>query len=187
MTLKRLRQEIRKQIGLPTWRTEFPATDELQAKQMWDFVVEKTGDPLLVEFLARLIDIANVPARDPKRLARAIQLYSARKIKFFRERPERFQSPLRTVAFGIGDCDDKSIFIASSLRTFRIPVRLKFMRYDAQQENGSMMRVGHVWPEAMIDGKWIPLESVREYPWGYDPMMQAKKNGILVDTQVVGE
>lgn len=152
-------------------------------KRLWDAVLQTTGNPLLLHFLSKIIEIGNIPARDPQALARAIQLYSSRKIKFFRERPERFQHPLRTIAWGIGDCDDKSLFIAASLRTFRIPVRLRFLRIHL-----SPTRIlGHVYPAAYIEGKWVPLESVREYPWGYDPLAKAKAKGFKVTTQEIGD
>lgn len=157
--------------------------DPYQEQRLWDKVVEETGHPLLVHFLARLIEVAQVPARDPQKLARAIQLFSQKYVKFFRERPERFQSPLRTIVWGLGDCDDKSILIASALRTFRIPTRVKFLRIRL-----SPTRIlGHVYPLAYISGKWVPLESVREYPWGYDPEAKAKAKGFDVTSRVLGD
>ena len=157
-------------------------------RALWDAVLEDTGHPLLVHFLARLIDIAKVPARDPVRLARAVQLYSARKIKFFRERPERFQSAMRTVAWGIGNCDDKARFIAAALRTFRIPTRLKFLHLTLP--NGAVL--GHVYPQAWLPARdgisdWVTLESVREYPMGYDPEDKARKKGYGVKVTYIGD
>lgn len=152
-------------------------------RALWTAVEADTGHPLLVHFLARLIDVARVPPRDPGLLARAVQLYSARKIKFFRERPERFQSAIRTIAWGIGDCDDKARFVAASLRTFRIPIRLKFLHMTLP--NGQPL--GHVYPEAWIDSDWLPLESVREYPLGYDPELRALEKGLAVKSFVIGD
>lgn len=147
-------------------------------------MVEKySGHPLLIDVTARIIEKARVPARDPKALARAVQLFSARKIKFFREWPERFASPLRTIVWGLGDCDDKSILVASMLRGFRMPIRLK--RLALTLPNGE--RVAHIYPQALIDGEWVALESVREYPWGYDPENKARAKGLGVETLYVGD
>lgn len=187
MTLKKSRQTIQKALGIPTWIEADPLTDEAQAQGLWKGVEADTGNPLLLHFLAKLIDTANIPARDPAKLARVIQLYSARKIKFFRERPERFQSAMRTVAWGIGDCDDKSRFIAASLRSFRVPVQLKFLRYSQKLPDGTVTRRGHVYPLAFIDGKWVPLESVREYAFGYDPEAKAREIGFDVTVQTIGD
>jgi hypothetical protein len=174
-------------LKTPTWTTKHLA-EKPQMQALWAAVEEDTGNPLLVHFLARLIEIQNVPARDPKALARAVQLYSARKIKFFRERPERFQSAMRTVAWGIGDCDDKARFIAASLRTFRIPVQLKFLHITLP--NGAVL--GHVYPLAWLPGKsgrstWQALESTREYPLGYDPETKALAKGFKIKTTRIGD
>lgn len=174
---------IRTNLGKPVWTTENHSSDASQERRLWEKIVEETGHPLLIHFLSKLIEVGNIPARDPEKLARALQLYSARRIKFFRERPERFQSPLRTLVWGLGDCDDKTIFLASALRSFRIPVRVKFIRIKL-----SPSRVlGHVYPLVLIGGKWVPLESVREYPWGYDPEEKAKSKGFEVSSRVLGD
>ncbi len=172
-------------LGTPTW-TISTLAEIPQMRRLWEAVEADTGHPLLVHFLAGLIEKADVPARDPVKLARAVQLYSARKIKFFRERPERFQSSMRTVAWGIGDCDDKARFVAASLRTFRIPIRLKFLHFTLP--NGAQM--GHVYPLAWLPfphPKWVPLESVREYPLGYDPEKRAVEKGLKVKCTELGD
>jgi transglutaminase-like putative cysteine protease len=185
--LTSLRREIANKLGSPTWLEADPATDAEQAQMLWKGVEADTGHPLLMHFLAKLIDKANIPARNPEALARAVQLYSARKIKFFRERPERFQSAMRTIVWGIGDCDDKSRFIAASLRSFRIPVKLKFLRYSVKLADDTIAKRGHVYPLAFIGGKWVPLESVREYKAGYDPEEKAKQLGFDITTQLLGD
>jgi hypothetical protein len=170
-------------MGPPIWREEKPKSDAELSQRLWAGVEQTTGNPLLVHFLARLIDTQDIPARDPIALARAVQLYSARHIKFFRERPERFQHPLRTLVWGIGDCDDKALFVAASLRTFRIPIRLKFLKIT--MANGKS--VGHVYPLAFLNGKWEALESVREYPLGYDPESKAIERGFGVSSRILGD
>lgn len=149
-----------------------------------------------MHFLAKLIDVARVPERDPVKLARAVQLYSARRIKFFRERPERFQSALRTIVWGIGDCDDKARFIAACLRTFRIPVRLKILHLTMPKvidpRTKKPMVLGHVYPQAWLQlpgqkSQWVSLESVREYPMGYDPEKRAIERGFGVRVTYVGD
>lgn len=181
MSLKNLKNRIARELGNPTWSEQYPLTDSSQAKMLWNGVLEDTGHPLLMHFLAELIEKGKVPARDPIKLARAVQLYSARKIKYFRERPERFQSAMRTIAWGLGDCDDKSRFIAACLRSFRMPVRLKFIRF--MTDSG---KKGHVYPLVYIN-KWIPLESVREYEWGYDPQKKAESKGFKVESEIIGD
>lgn len=170
-----------------TWGEADLPTDTAQSQALWQGVLEDTGNPLLVAFLSDLIEVANVPARDPVRLARVIQLYSIRFIKFFRERPETFRSAMRTIVMRIGDCDDKARFIAASLRSFRVPVRLKFIRIRIPLKNGTIRTLGHVYPLAYLNGHWVALESVRMHPMGYDPELRARKRGYEVSVQIIGD
>lgn len=127
-----------------------------------------------------------VPARDNAALARAIQRYSQDHIRFMRERPERFASPMRTIEWGFGDCDDKSTLIATVLRSFRVPVRLVFTRYDALNKDGTRKKVSHVFPEAQVDGKWQALESVHPWPMGKNPVTEAKLKGYEPTVEIIG-
>lgn len=115
-------------------------------------------------------------------LAKALQEYSIEKIKYFRERPERFASPLRTLNWKIGDCDDKTIFICTSLRSFRIPVKIKLITFYFP---GKIKR--HVLPVAFIDNQWYPIESVMDVPFGLDPETLAKKKGIKTKSKLIGD
>lgn len=123
---------------------------------------------------AKLIRQQDIPERDDRALARALQTYSQDHIRFFRERPERFASPLRTLEWGFGDCDDKTIFIATLLRSFRVPVRAKFMRMRIRGTDGVEKKVAHVWPEVKLDGAWEAMESVHPWPLGQDPAAHAR-------------
>jgi transglutaminase-like putative cysteine protease len=170
-----------------TWSEKNLRNASEQRKALWDFVVKWTGNPELVSFAAKLIKKLNVPERDEKALARAIQVFAQEKIKYFRERPERFVSPLRTIAWGIGDCDDKSILISTILRSFRIPVRLKFIRYDAPQPDGTIKKVSHVYPQAKLENKWIALESVHKWLMGDDPENRALAKGLRPEVFYIGD
>ena len=184
MSLQRALAEIRERLGAPNWSEKNVKNFPEQNKELWRCVLESTGDPLLLHFLSALIREYRIPARDPDALARAIQLYSAEHIQFFRERPERFQSAARTVAWGIGDCDDKSIFVAASLRTFRVPARLTILRLVIDGEP-----TGHVYPEYWSEDqeKWIPLDSVRVFPVGHNPAVIAAERGFLEKIERIGD
>lgn len=128
-----------------------------------------------------------VPERDPAALARAVQRFAQDHIKFFRERPERFSSPLRTIQWGFGDCDDKSILIATVLRSFRVPVRLAFIRYEHRSKDGSTRRISHVYPQTEVAGQWLALESVHPWPMGKDPATEARDKGFPVTIDYIGD
>lgn len=169
-----------------TWTEQNITTKSDQKRKLWAFIDKYTGNPLLVEIASHLISTLNIPARDELKLARAVQLL-AQRIKYFREYPERWASPIRTLAWGLGDCDDKTILIAAILRTFRIPVRLKFMRFTKQEWNGTKKvpkTISHVYPLAFVGGKWQALESVKPLQLGQDPEMILRARGFhpVVDT-----
>ena len=171
-----------------THRVENVRSNKAQRVALWNVVRQYTGHPQLVEWAAKLIREANVPARDPAALARAVQKYAQDHVKFFRERPERFASPLRTLSWGIGDCDDKTILIATVLRSFRIPVRAVFIRYVSREKDGSEKQVSHVFPEFRdTNGQWLALESVHDWAMGDSPLERARKRGIVpIHVETIG-
>ena len=178
---------LKKKLPKPEWYVEnVPGGIPGQRKRLWKEVVKYTGHPLLVDWMAKLIQKYKIPERNDAALARAVQVYSQDHIKFFRESAERFASPLRTIQWGIGDCDDKSLFIAAALRSFRIPVRLKFIRFSVIKD-GKKKKVSHVYPQFKFEGKWIALESVHAWPMGEDPEDRAKAKGIKVQVNTIGD
>lgn len=170
-----------------TWWTEDTPNPKIQRKQLWGVVEKFTGYPPLLEFTSKLIRKYNVPERDEVALARAVQVFAQNNIKFFREQPERFTNPVRTIAWGFGDCDDKTIVIATILRSFRIPVRLKFIRFNVTESNGNIKHVSHVYPQAKLKGKWVALESVHKWEMGDDPEDRAKLKGITPEIHTIGD
>ena len=132
------------------------------ATQIREQIQTDVEDPRTRQLGALIVRKYDVPARDPRKLARAVQLF-AQNIKFFREYPEVIAAPWVTAHWGIGDCDDKSRLIAAILKSFRIPVRLVYMTYAKGTEPGN---VSHVYPEALLDNEWTALESVRPWPMG---------------------
>lgn len=131
-----------------------------------------------------------IPERDEVRIARGVQLVAQKGIKYFREFPERWQSPARTIAWRVGDCDDKSILIATMLRSFRIPVRLKFVRFTKNEiVNGKAVpiRVAHVYPQAYLKGRWTAIESVQPWPLGRDPEDVLRSRGFQVESETYGD
>ena len=166
------------------WSLEDIPNADIQRKRIWEMIEKWTGHPTLVEWSAKLIKKYDVPERNDKALAEAILDYAQKYIKFFRERPERFVNPLRTIAMGIGDCDDKTIFIATILRTYRIPVRLVFLRFLNQSTS---KYVSHVFPEAYINNKWQAMESVHAWPLGDNPIDRMKRKGIKYTVNYIGD
>lgn len=188
MTLKTMQSQLKKKAPKPSFKiVDIYSQDALQ-KACWNRVEEYTGNPILVDFAAQLISEQNIPERNDLALAEAIQEYSQKHIKFFRERPERFTSPIRTIIWGLGDCDDKTIFIATILRSFRIPVKLGFITYfPFDKKLNKYIKKAHVLPYAKINNEWTALESVHDWPIGKDPIKEFKNKNIKYNVVFIGD
>jgi hypothetical protein len=156
-----------------------------QRSELWKIIDNYTGNPVLVEFTAKLIKLNNIPARDEESLARYIQLFVKKHIKFFREYPERWQSPLQTLALGLGDCDDKTILVASILRSFRLPIKLIFLRFESKDGK----KYSHVFPKVKLNNRWFALETVQDkFNFGDDPEAMARSKGLkIVSVEEIGD
>jgi transglutaminase-like putative cysteine protease len=171
------------------WDKDITSNSEQKTK-LWEVVQKCTGSPKLISFVVKnIIDAYNVPGNDPIALAKATQKYVQEHIKFFRESPERWQTPKRTLIWRIGDCDDKTILIACILRSFRIPVRLVFVRFNKPSKtNGKAIGQAHVFPCVHVGGKWVALESVRPVPYGFNPIKKLKEQGAkIINIDSVGD
>ncbi len=156
-----------------------------QLREFWKWVDKYTGQPALVDFAARLIQEHNIPEKDYRRLVEFLQQYTQREIKFFRERPERWQSPMRTLKWGIGDCDDQVFLMLSTGRSFRIPGRAKFTRF-IDPKTGE--RKSHVNAQFKLDGKWVSAETVKPVALGFDPATAMKRAGVkIISVDYIGD
>jgi transglutaminase-like putative cysteine protease len=115
-----------------------------------------------------------------------VQQFVQLNIKFLREKPETYVHPVRTLQWRVGDCDDQTILTCAMLRSVRIPARARF----AWWINREGRKRGHVWCEGLPEAgrPWVPLETVRAVPYGYDPLARIQSNNPRhVDTQIVGD
>lgn len=171
-----------------TWFEKDLLTPQSVKQALWGVIDFYTGNPTLVDWAAKIIAADNVPERNNTALVRSIVKYAQNRVKYFREQPERFASPLRTIKWGLGDCDDKSILIASTLRSFRIPIRLKFLRFSYFSKSENINKtVQHVYPQAKLDNKWTSLESVHKWPIGMDSEALLTKKGIKSEVSYLGD
>lgn len=76
---------------------------------------------------------------------------------------ETIQTPVQTLRIGQGDCDDKSVLIASLLESLGHPTRFVAVGFMG---NGSY---SHVFPQTKIGDKWITLEATEPWPIGRTP------------------
>lgn len=63
-----------------------------------------------------------------------------------------------------GDCDDKSILLASMLESIGIATRFVAVGRDPE-------KFVHVFVEAQLDGLWLPLETTEPVDIGWEPVL----------------
>lgn len=63
---------------------------------------------------------------------------------------------------GQGDCDDKSVLLASLLESAGHPTRFKAVGFNAGQ-------LSHVYVETLIGNTWVPMDATERAPMGWSP------------------
>ena len=79
---------------------------------------------------------------------------------------ETIATPIKTLEFRQGDCDDQAVLLASLLESIGHPTRFVAMK---QTTFGPYV---HVFTETKIGSKWFPLETTEKFPPG-KPMRNA--------------
>ncbi len=77
---------------------------------------------------------------------------------------ETLQEPGYTLTEGYGDCDDKSILLASLLESIGHPCRFTAAGYERPGE------FQHVWVETLIGRDWVACETTLPVELGWSPM-----------------
>ncbi len=87
---------------------------------------------------------------------------------------ETLQMPDVTLQIGQGDCDDKSVLLASLLESIGHPTRFKAMSFKPG-------KFSHVLIETRIGGSgpWVPLETTEPVPFGWEPPDALE--GLVID------
>lgn len=75
---------------------------------------------------------------------------------------ERIQTADKTLELAAGDCDDKSILLASMLEALGHPTRFMAIGFEPNVFT-------HVYVETKIGNDWIPLETTEPVPMGWEP------------------
>lgn len=78
---------------------------------------------------------------------------------------ETLQTPPTTIELEAGDCDDKSTLLASLLASIGHESRFVAVGYR------TLGAFQHVYVEALLNGKWVPLDATvpREFGWSPRP------------------
>ena len=101
---------------------------------------------------------------------RALHSYVRDNVQYVRDvcGVETIATPLKTLEYMQGDCDDQSVLLASLLESIGHPTRFAAIKLSALQP------FIHVYTETKIGQKWYPLETTEKFPPG-KPMRYAAK------------
>lgn len=108
--------------------------------------------------------IRNIRQKNYLEEARAIQAWVRDNIRYTRDvrDVETLSSPDQTLARSQGDCDDKSLLVASLLES--IGHQTRFVAVGTAPNDFE-----HVLAEVNIDGQWIAVETTENVPLGWYP------------------
>lgn len=134
-------------------------------KAMGLFVNKYKKAPVIRDLALKIV--RNAGAGNEKswsKQARAIQLYVQKEVAYRRDirGVETVQSPVQTLKYGQGDCDDKSVLTASLLEAIGHPTRFAAV---GKQKN----HFCHVLAQTKIGGRWVSLETTEDWPLGKNP------------------
>lgn len=128
--------------------------------QMRRLVTQGKQDPDIRSLAARILTAARVRPYDWMGEARAIFDWICKNIRFTRDvyGNETLHGAADIVRLGIGDCDDCTVLACALLQTIGMPCRIVTVATHSDGE------FSHVYPEAEIDGRWIPVDCARQSP-----------------------
>lgn len=147
--------------------------------QMRRLIEHGKKDPEIHELAARILRSANVAPYDWEGEARAIFEWAKRNIRFTRDvyGHETLHAAADILRLGIADCDDFTVLICSLLQTIGSRCRIVTI---ATTPDGEFC---HVYPEAEVNGRWIPLDCARREPFfGRAPERYTRKRVWSVDS-----
>jgi len=124
--------------------------------------------PVIRTLAVRLVN--HLPQKDYVGEIRAIHRFVRDQIRYTRDIRglETLQFPEITLKERAGDCDDKSVLVASLLESINVPTRFIAVGYEA----GSFC---HVLPQARVGSKWLSVETTEPVDIGwFPPNMKAK-------------
>lgn len=132
-------------------------------KLMAGLVSRFKRDPLMRDTAISLV--AGLRPRDWSGEARAIYEYVRDRIRYTRDVSgvETLQTPPVTMELEAGDCDDKSVLLATLLESVGHPTRFVATGYRDPQS------FSHVYVETLLGTKWIPLDATTNQPFGWEP------------------
>ena len=116
-----------------------------------------------IRTLAQLLT-RHLPPKNYRREVDTIFRYVRDKVRYIRDVTgvETIQTPIQTLKLGSGDCDDKSLLIATLLESIGHPTRFVAVGF-------SPVGFSHVFAQTRIGNDWVSLETTDRVPLGKTP------------------
>jgi transglutaminase-like putative cysteine protease len=109
----------------------------------------------------------NVRPRDRYGEIRALFDWVQRNVRYTRDifRVELLHTARRMLELRAGDCDDMTILLGAMLVSTGHPVRLVLAGFRPNRPHA----YSHVYPEVLLDGRWVPIDASTSRPMGWQP------------------
>lgn len=118
----------------------------------------------------------HLPQKDWSGEVRALHRFVRDGIRYLKDTHgvERVQTPLVTLSYETGDCDDKATLLAALLEAIGHPARFVAVGFS---EPG---KYSHVYVETKIGERWIPLETTAQYEPGLAPLRAVSRMTVSI-------
>lgn len=121
---------------------------------MRDYVRNAVRDPNMIVRNTAIEITRSCPSKDFRCEMEHVYEWVKENIRFVRDinGVETLQTPARTIALGVGDCDDHVSLISALLESIGHPTRFVAVGFYPGE-------FSHVFTETRLGEKWIPLET----------------------------
>jgi len=129
---------------------------------MRQFVEQYKTHPVIFRLSRELT--AHLPQKDFTNEIKALYNYVRDSIRYVRDinGVETIQTPVKTLEFGTGDCDDKATLLAALLESIGAETRFNAMGFRKNH-------ISHVSLQVKNGGKWVNLETTEPVDMGWLP------------------
>lgn len=129
---------------------------------MREIVIEYRKNEMVRELTANLVK--DLRSKDYAGEIRKVHEYVRDQIRYLRDvhEVETLHTPDEILFRKQGDCDDKSILVASMLQSIGHPVRFVAIGFAPGEYE-------HVYPETRIGNRWVSVETTEDVNVGWNP------------------
>lgn len=108
--------------------------------------------------------VSNLPEKNYTAEAKRLHQIIRDNIRYIKDvrGVETIQTPIQTIKLGSGDCDDKSVLVASLLESIGHPTRFVACGFIPES-------LSHVFVQTKIGPKWVSVETTEKWPLGKSP------------------